>query len=1341
MSDSRRYLNLLKYLCALPGFDRIVPLGGTRIRDIERSGQLSEAIFEIPAEPDLYDRFLKAVTRKSKKADSGNMVFQPVYLIYQLETAGQPSLPFLAVPGIIGSGPVAADSEFYTLRPVLEWPVLFNTQLLEHDSKVEPDIVLGQEQDCLDFKLHNLPPITDAWSVWHEYALELCHATTGCGLDELPARLQARYGCAFTLSAQLATYNEAGTQAISGILDLYEALAEQPDDLLAETPLLQVMAIHDGVPGVAASDKDNLASDIESNAGYLLGHMDEQKAVSLELLSHREMFALDNSQRMVLEKLARCDTADVLAVNGPPGSGKTAMLKAVVAHQWVQAALDGQPCPISVAVGSTNQSVTNVINAFPAVLYRAEVDPPAHLLYFKRWFSAPSSYGTYFPSADAYKKLEEKNQLEDFVLGKISAPNDLTVFAWSNGQDKAACDITQMQAHIKQYVEHAGRFFGQPGLSLEHAIERCRQSIASITRTMQDTLARARQSDNLHVLLAELVPGYPIAPEHERGQSCSTAAQLLELFDSSRDKRKAVLQQVLRERIADQALNLDEVSDAFFEQLASDAKVLLIDRLLDLTLRPQAFHMAARYWEGCYLLECSEELLVTRTAKNVEKGLRRLCMLTPCLVSTLHKLPQLFGLEGSAHSGKRFLLAKADLLIMDESGQAQQRLGLPLLSLTRKALVVGDVDQLQPVITDISVVDEVHAYHAFGYNSQEYINARVRRFTTRNGSMLALIREASRYSHQGLGLMLRGHYRCQTNIIQCCNEMVYDNKLMFMAHDGVERGPLPSFSWVHSDFANESSDKSRLSRGEASLIAGFLSDRWAEIFDFYRAKDEARNKPLRGAGELIAVVTPFKPQIEPLRQALRDASRKIAGPPGFTQQDIERITIGTVDSLQGAEKPIVIFSGVHGSKSQGQPYFQDQPYLLNVAISRAQDCFVAFICEHTYGVNADHRQVDLQELRKNSARYMGYYLGQACHAGSTAMRRCERLFPKRLVIIEAGGKQQALSEYLGSDYEVWVTDGGITEVDAACFDLHRLIASGFKLRYQLKPGAQALVEQIRQQAPLFEEIILATDDDYVGETIAWHLSMQLRHDPLVQERLTRVRLTAITREAIEEGFQMAGLKEHESRLKLLKNGRKADVAEKLAEERAAWRKQRAGIDTSRVRAELFRELVDVLVRIQCQADSPSAHVVPAELEQLLDSQLLVKGGDSLSCAALGRVRMGILDVLAESVKRRFQAMQDEHLSAHLSVAGKQFSGRIAGDSVESLAAFRGQLLKKMKSTQSNSIAGESTRWVASEPAARSTSRSAPSGSTLDILKLAQTTLDIKPLITMLLLQKLYEGSF
>ena len=53
------------------------------------------------------------------------------------------------------------------------------------------------------------------------------------------------------------------------------------------------------------------------------------------------------------------------------------------------------------------------------------------------------------------------------------------------------------------------------------------------------------------------------------------------------------------------------------------------------------------------------------------------------------------------------------------------------------------------------------------------------------------------------------------------------------------------------------------------------------------------------------------------------------------------MTIGTVHSLQGAERPIIIFSAVYSRHSDGG-FIDMSPSMLNVAVSRAKDSFIVF---------------------------------------------------------------------------------------------------------------------------------------------------------------------------------------------------------------------------------------------------------------------------------------------------------------------------------------------------------------------------------------------------------------
>ena len=70
-------------------------------------------------------------------------------------------------------------------------------------------------------------------------------------------------------------------------------------------------------------------------------------------------------------------------------------------------------------------------------------------------------------------------------------------------------------------------------------------------------------------------------------------------------------------------------------------------------------------------------------------------MLTPCLVSTLHSLPRHFQFWGN--NAANYMLEFIDLLIMDESGQVSPHVGAASFSLASRAVVVGDIYQIEPV--------------------------------------------------------------------------------------------------------------------------------------------------------------------------------------------------------------------------------------------------------------------------------------------------------------------------------------------------------------------------------------------------------------------------------------------------------------------------------------------------------------------------------------------------------------------------------------------------------------------------------------------------------------------
>jgi DNA topoisomerase-1 len=78
---------------------------------------------------------------------------------------------------------------------------------------------------------------------------------------------------------------------------------------------------------------------------------------------------------------------------------------------------------------------------------------------------------------------------------------------------------------------------------------------------------------------------------------------------------------------------------------------------------------------------------------------------------------------------------------------------------------------------------------------------------------------------------------------------------------------------------------------------------------------------------------------------------------------------------------------------------------------------------------------------------------------------------------------------------------------------------GWKARYEILPGKEKVVEELRRLAKDADTIYLATDLDREGEAIAWHLRESIGGD---DSRYKRVVFNEITKKAIQEAFSQPG---------------------------------------------------------------------------------------------------------------------------------------------------------------------------------------------------------------------------
>ncbi|SFG61492.1 type I DNA topoisomerase [Neptunomonas qingdaonensis] len=164
---------------------------------------------------------------------------------------------------------------------------------------------------------------------------------------------------------------------------------------------------------------------------------------------------------------------------------------------------------------------------------------------------------------------------------------------------------------------------------------------------------------------------------------------------------------------------------------------------------------------------------------------------------------------------------------------------------------------------------------------------------------------------------------------------------------------------------------------------------------------------------------------------------------------------------------------------------------------------------------------------------------------------------KSLVIVESPAKAKTINKYLGNEYVVKSSVGHIRDLPTsgsaqksdpkarakqaaltrkmpadekviykAKKAKEQLIArmgvnpeKGWEAHYEILPGKEKVVEELRRLAKDADTIYLATDLDREGEAIAWHLREAIGGD---DDRYRRVVFNEITKKAISSAFESPG---------------------------------------------------------------------------------------------------------------------------------------------------------------------------------------------------------------------------
>ncbi|TAW09975.1 AAA domain-containing protein [Rhizobium ruizarguesonis] len=260
-------------------------------------------------------------------------------------------------------------------------------------------------------------------------------------------------------------------------------------------------------------------------------------------------------------------------------------------------------------------------------------------------------------------------------------------------------------------------------------------------------------------------------------------------------------------------------------------------------------------------------------------------------------------------AAKRVPLSESlfDLAIFDEASQCDIASALPIFARAKRAVVVGDNRQLS-FISQLGIAHDRNLMQA-----QNLPISKMGRFAQSRRSLFDLADLTPGASK----VMLRDQYRSAADIVGYINEHFYGGQLRVAGDQDklkVPKGGKPGIEWADVP-APTAPMVGNVNSAEVAAIAKHLK---------FLLEDQSYSGS-------IGVIAPFRPQVYALEQTIVATVR-----PDLIEK--AELRVGTVDSFQGQERDLILFSTClgHSSATSAVTFVQKDWRRLNVAISRAR---------------------------------------------------------------------------------------------------------------------------------------------------------------------------------------------------------------------------------------------------------------------------------------------------------------------------------------------------------------------------------------------------------------------